>query len=98
MLDAGKIPFPIPRLPRLAGLLFHPATRKPGVTETTGSRGPNHFSRQGKHMITQLLAASAPETSQRFASEQERLEAQVLRRVGGRVRDLRVLVRHNGVI
>jgi hypothetical protein len=97
MLDAGKIPFPIPRLPRLAGLLFHPATKKPDVMETQESR-TNHFSRQGKHMITQLLAEGAPETSQRFACEQERLEAQVLRRVGGRVRDLRVLVRHNGVI
>ena len=49
-------------------------------------------------MTTQLLAAVPQETPQRFSGEQERLEAQVLRRVGGRVRDLRVLVRHNGVI
>jgi hypothetical protein len=42
-------------------------------------------------MTTQLLA-------DRPAFQEERLEAQVLRRLGGRIRDLRVLVRHNGVI
>jgi hypothetical protein len=42
-------------------------------------------------MTTQLLA-------NRPAFQEERLEAQVLRRLGGRIRDLRVLVRHNGII
>ena len=42
-------------------------------------------------MMTQLLA-------DRTAYQEERLEAQVLRRVGGRIRNLRVLVRHNGVV
>jgi osmotically-inducible protein OsmY len=42
-------------------------------------------------MMTQLLA-------DRMACQEERLEAQVLRRVGGRIRNLRVLVRHNGVV
>jgi len=42
-------------------------------------------------MMTQLLA-------DRTACQEERLEAQVLRRVGGRIRNLRVLVRHNGVV
>jgi hypothetical protein len=42
-------------------------------------------------MTTQLLA-------DRPAFQEERLEAQVLRRLGGRIRDFRVLVRHNGVI
>ena len=42
-------------------------------------------------MTTQLLA-------DRPVVQEERLEAQVLRRVGGRIRNLRVLVRHNGVV
>jgi osmotically-inducible protein OsmY len=42
-------------------------------------------------MMTQLL-------TDRAACQEERLEAQVQRRLGGRIRDLRVLVRHNGVI
>ena len=41
--------------------------------------------------MTQLL-------TDRAAYQEERLEAQVQRRLGGRIRDLRVLVRHNGVI
>ncbi len=49
-------------------------------------------------MTIQLLAAGPQATPQKSSGQEERLEAQVLRRVGGRVRDLRVLVRHNGVI
>jgi len=49
-------------------------------------------------MTTQLLA-EGPQSSPRIPSGQdERLEAQVLRRVGGRVRDFRLLVRPNGIV
>jgi hypothetical protein len=49
-------------------------------------------------MTIQLLAAGPQVSFQKPMCQEERLEAQVLRRVGGRVRDLRVLVRHNGII
>jgi hypothetical protein len=42
--------------------------------------------------MTNLLLEEKPSLSE------ERLEAQVLRRVGGRVRDLRMIVRHNGIV
>jgi hypothetical protein len=56
------------------------------------------YPRQGEIMTIQLLAAGPQTTPQKSSGQEERLEAQVLRRVGGRVRDLRVLVRHNGII
>jgi hypothetical protein len=35
---------------------------------------------------------------ERPGAAQEQLEAQMVRRLGGRVRDLRIILRHNGVI
>jgi hypothetical protein len=65
----------------------------------SGWKSPATFlSRQGEIMAIQLLAASLQATNSSSSDQDERLEAQVLRRVGGRVRDFRVLVRHNGIV
>ena len=39
-----------------------------------------------------------PLTAEMPGAPEEQMEGQVLRRLGGRVRDLRILFRHNGLI
>ena len=94
--DAGRVSqspshFAFRKLPQLQSNLF-PAGRCPGRVHQAGWRSERRFAK-GQRGIMSLPAIAEP-----ISPQEECLESLLQRRLGNRIRDLRVMIRPEGVI